>query len=493
MPFKFAQIFAVSCLILLFNVPSAYAVEINDAGAKNLKKTLSAHLESYKKSFQNTGGTLKTDGDITIEQGDGYYAATLPAATFETATGENIKFGLIAVNAIPTDNSDNWKISMAIPTPILITDKDDTILQRIDIGAQNMGGLWSTKLENFAKLKAQYDDIKFTDIKSGSFFNIRKVFLNSDLEEKKDGLWSGPTNFTLSEFSVGKPDTKQNLTLKEMSATVNIGNYAHDKFKKTQEKLKTTSKRDTGNYLLDILTATGDASAQFTLKGLNINSQKERDNVQSIDLIQFGFSSKIPNNNTVDQSLGFGYSGLKLKDSAKNTALIPAQLKTSLSLEKLPFLEVSKFAEEAIGNNKDSSAKQVAATKALNFLPQKLKEAGTILSLKNTSFGNSLYNINIDGDLKAESSAKMGGIGSFNIETTGLDTIMKELQTMPNGQKIAQQLTLFRMVSDEKDNKNIAHIKLDKAGNITINDKDISALMDGNDPAKQDAPAGAPE
>lgn len=488
MTFKFVQIFTISCLTLLISVFPTYAVEINDAGAKDLKTMLSTHIENYKKSIQNSGGDLKPEGEITIEQGNGYYAATLPATTYQTAAGENIKIGLIAMNAIPTDNPNDWKISMAIPTPILIVDENDTTIRRIDIGEQNMGGLWSKKLEGFSKLKAHYNDIKFTNIEKGGFFNIDKVSLNSDLEEKKEGLWSGPTNFILSNFSAVKPNAEQAFALKEISAVIDIDDYAHHEIKKAKEKIqkmsKTEEKKDIGGHLFNILGSMGDFSAQFNLKNLEINSQTESNNLKAIDLIQFGYSSATPKDNNINQSFNIGYSGLQFKDQAEDLALIPRQFKTSLSLENFPLLEVVQFAEEAIGSNKDSSAKQVAATKAINFLPQKLKEAGTVLLLKNTSFGNPLYDVDINGELKAEASSKIGGTGFLNIETKGIDAVMKELQGTEKGAKYAQQLTMFRMISDEKGDKNVARIRLNEAGNVTVNDKDVSALMGGDAPAQ---------
>ena len=462
-------------------ISPAHAVEINDEGAEKLKKMLSSHMENYKKSIKTSGGNLKSEGEITIEQGDGYYAATLPATTYETIIGNNVKIGLVAINAIPTDSPDNWKFSMAIPTPILITNKEDKTIQRFDIGKQKMGGLWSEKLENFSTIDAQYDDIKFTDIETNSFFNIKKLAVNSKLKESKQNLWDGPTNVILSNLSAGSTEKPKELTIEEIGTVINVSGYNHNKFKQAQEQLQNLAenkaKSGFGSYIFDILKSMGDVSTQFNIKNVTVNSDKAKDSLKAIDLIQFSYNSTTPKENNINQSFSFGYSGLKFKDGTEDTALAPQEFKTTLSLENFPFLEVVEFAEKAIGNKKDKAEKQLAATKAMNFLPQKLKDAGTALQLKNTKLSNASYTVNIDGELKADPASKIGGIGFLNIETKGLDALIKELQNNPKADALTSQLTIFRVISEQESDKNTARIKLNETGNITINDKDISGLM----------------
>ena len=206
--------------------------------------------------------------------------------------------------------------------------------------------------------------------------------------------------------------------------------------------------------------------------------------MKGIDLIRFSYESTAPNQNKISQGFTIGYSGLNFKDTAQNTALVPQQFKTSISLKNFPFVDVINFAEETVGDTKDPSAKQVAAAKAMSFLPQKLKDAGTSLMLKNTSFGNASYNVVMDGILKAEPASQIGGVGTLNIEATGLDAVMTELQKTPGAAGLAQPLTMFRLISEQKGDKNIAKIELNAQGNVSVNGKDMSALMGGGAPAQ---------
>ncbi len=470
-------ILTVFYLALLIMVPApAYAVEINDTGAKALKTMLSSHMDNYKKSMQASGGDVTLDGDITIEQGDGYYAATLPATTYQTVTGNNVKIGLIAINAIPTDNPNNWKFSMAFPTPILINNKNDGIIQRIDIGDQNMGGIWSANLESFSTINAQYNNVKLTNIEDNSLFSIAKISINSDLKENNKNLWSGPTNITLSNLSVGTANKPQEITIEEIKTIANIDGYKPGQ--ETSDTLPNNNfKGDLTKHIFNRFQSLGNISTQFNIKNITINNAEKNKTPKAIDLIQFSYKSTMINENNVNQDINFGYNGLTFNNQTADTAIIPDNFQTTLSLKNFPLLAVINFAEEAIGGGKDSSEKQVAATKAMKFLPQKLKEAGTILHLKNTHLGNAAYNVSMNGNLKADPASTIGGIGELNIETRGLDTLIESLKNTKNGNSLATQLTLFRIVSEQQNDKNSARIELNETGNVTINGKDMSALL----------------
>lgn len=478
------------CLIFALSTSASYAVEISDKGAQSLKAMLSKQLDNYKKTIEGTGGTLKTQGDISIEQGDSYYAATLPALTYVTAFGENVKIGLVAINAIPTDNPQDWKISMAIPTPILVTNASDAEIKRIDIGEQNMGGLWSGALNNFSKLSSQYSNIKFTDLKNNSGFDIGKIIIKSDLTEKKTDSWAGPTQITLSNFVSNNPNLKNAFSADEIAAFIQLDGFSFKKQQAAKENLKALEKgkekSDIAKSIFEVMKATGKFSTQINFKNLKVNDLvTNKNNIKSVDSVQFGYNSETPENGKLNQGFNLAYNGLQLKNTEKNIALIPTQFKTSLAVENFPFLDAFELAQDSI--TKDTNARQVAATKALNFLPQKFKESGSILKISDTSFSNAQYNVNLLGEIKALPDSKLG-VGFLNIETTGLDNIMTTLENTPNGKDLASQLTLFRLISEQSGDKNIARLKLDAQGNMTVNDKDVSALMGMANSAKP-APA----
>ena len=96
----------IFCILTAFCLLAAFparAQDIHDAGAAHLKNLFTQILENQKKAIERVGGTLKTDSDITVEQGKDYYAVTMPAMTYKGVEGEITKIGLIAINVTPTD------------------------------------------------------------------------------------------------------------------------------------------------------------------------------------------------------------------------------------------------------------------------------------------------------------------------------------------------------------------------------------------------------
>jgi len=466
----------LSSFLIIASLSPAYAVEINDAGAKNLKSQLSNYIDEYKNIVAPFGDTLDMKGDITVEQGRGYYAATLPSIIYKSSNSKKIKIGLTAINAIPTDNSKNWKISMAIPTPVLFLDQNDETQMRLDIGKQNIGGLWSFDLGHFVKLAAQYDDIKFTNLETNNVFGFAKTTINSNMTEKKVDVWSGTAKITVSDFFVDTPELKNAFTIENIENTSIVHNYSPTKYKQAR---KDFFGGNTDNSLFPSLSflmdnALGDIQTNFSIKNMKFTN-KENNKDTKIQNINFGYNAKQISDNNFNFATNISYDGLSATDMSDD---IPKNFKTSISLTKLPIKDLIEIGQQAITENSknDVNAKKVAVTKAVKFLPQKLKDAGTTLSLKDTKLGSDIYDIILSGDLQAEPSSKIGGAGSLNIETHGLDKLMKSLQENPKGKSLAQQLAIFRIISNEDKNKNTAVIKIDKEGKLSINGKDMSTI-----------------
>ncbi len=465
----------LSSFLIIASLSPAYAVEINDAGAKNLKSQLSNYIDEYKNIVAPLGVTLDMKGDITVEQGSGYYAATLPSIIYKSPDSKKIKIGLTAINAIPTDNSKNWKISMAIPTPVLFLDQNDETQMRLDIGKQNIGGLWSFDLGNFVKLAAQYEDIKFTNLEKNDVFGFSKTTINSDMTEKEKGVWSGPAKVTASNFFIDTPELKNAFTIESIENTSIVNSYSPTKYKQARKDFFNNNSDNSPLHSLSLfMEALGDIQTNFSIKNMKFTN-KENNKDTKIQNINFGYNAKQISDNNFNFATNISYDGLSATDMSDD---IPKNFKTSISLTKLPIKDLIEIGQQAITENSknDVNAKKVAVTKAVKFLPQKLKDAGTTLSLKDTKLGSDIYDIILSGDLQAEPSSKIGGAGSLNIETHGLDKLMKSLQENPKGKSLAQQLAIFRIISNEDKNKNTAVIKIDKEGKLSINGKDMSTI-----------------
>jgi len=420
--------------ILLFtlNTASASAVEINDEGAAKLREMLDQSHSDIKKT-ENV--KINFNGEISVEKAKGYYAVTYPASTIEKGK-IIVQMDSSKVNAIPTKDPDLWKMTMALPNSITVKDGPNKDLVRIDLGQQHFSGTYSEKMNGYPKYNAKYKDVKMTFAKKGDSIIIGNLEAKSNLTEKS-GLLSGPVNAVLSNISFNSQKIKNELSIDRIKFDINkkdLDQKAH------QQALSTMQDADTelnANTLMALIKSAG-------------------------------------------SGVSLSYDGLTFKPNTPNMELVPQSFATTIGLNKLPIMDLMKFAEQAEGADpKDPNAQRALAGKAMQMLPQKLQAAGSSISLKNTHFGNGAYDVKIDGVMKAQSASKMGGVGELNIQTKGLDKIMQALQSSPKGAQMAQQLTMFRMISEEKGDKNIARIKLNDQGGVTINGKDMSALMGG--------------
>jgi hypothetical protein len=154
--------------ILIFTaaLPALAKPAINDAGAAKVKTLVQNMIDQQSKMHMSKTSQFVADGDIQVEQAKSYYAVTLPDITIVSQHEEKgetkkliAKIGIIGLNVLPTDNENEWKMTLAIPTPIKYLDENNKTLMKLDIGQQQMVGVWNEDLNAFADLNGQYRDL----------------------------------------------------------------------------------------------------------------------------------------------------------------------------------------------------------------------------------------------------------------------------------------------------------------------------------------------
>lgn len=175
-----------TCLALLLFIPAQALAETSPETAQKLDKMFSKMLDSYADKAEKRGFTLLQDGQIMVETAnDRYYAVTLPSLSLKYPEGGTLKIGMIAANVLPTEKADEWKISMAIPTPIVFYNKSNTPEMRIHIGGQNFSGIWNERLNSYSKFDGRYQDIRIENANVESETIIPAITLALDLSEGK--------------------------------------------------------------------------------------------------------------------------------------------------------------------------------------------------------------------------------------------------------------------------------------------------------------------
>ena len=100
----------------------------------------------------------------------------------------------------------------------------------------------------------------------------------------------------------------------------------------------------------------------------------------------------------LSNNFSFGWHGLAgTEEQKKDDNTIPTTMSFSFSLDKLPLEPLFNLGNQlaSSGATKDNVA-QMAMMNAMMTLPQKLSEAGTIISVKDTVIKHPHYKFNIE-------------------------------------------------------------------------------------------------
>ena len=477
-------------MILSLQARPVQATEINDAGQKHLQTIFTELIERYQDRLENHDRILKTDGEIMVEQASDYYAVTLPSMTLTDERDITAKIGLIAINATPTEKADEWKMSVAIPTPILYSDKDGNEVMRVDIGTQEMGGIWNSTIKKFTKLSANYQNIKATHFQRQEILTLEKIEIASNLKEEKPQHWSGPTKLLATNLKIVKPDEEKILSAEEVGLSFDINNFPLLELTKNsvdKTDIETTAFQQMFSKLGEKLLV------QAKLKNLDVSAPSFLNipfHGMSLELAETSFSFVGLQQKTIEQSFKLQYSGLKKKNAEEEkTSLLPHRFSAILNIGKLPLKETSNTLANIIpSGKKQSAAKQVAAMQAMISLPRILSTAGTVIAFESKSERDNVYSTALDGTIKANKESILGATGEAVFSIIGLDKAITLTEKHEKKKTILGRLKILKKICTAEGNKNTCHFKLNDQAKLTVNGQDMKALLDiiNGDPVTED-------
>lgn len=224
-------------LLAFFMAPEANAADpATEARVQILKGQIEGFLESQKAMALKNGCKLDTKGSVTVEEGNGYYAFTLPHITYTDSKGVRSEIGMVAVNATP-DAGHDWKISVALPTPFRSFNVSGAEVFRTDIGTQSAAGVWNERLGHFTALDANFGDIRFNDLVEKNTVAANGLSFNSKLTEQDADAFTGNASLILSSVTVNHAVTKFNGTIPTIAFRTNLADRA-SKTPMTKEQVK---------------------------------------------------------------------------------------------------------------------------------------------------------------------------------------------------------------------------------------------------------------
>lgn len=510
--------FVFSVLVLVSMHTPAQA---NDATAAKLKQALAEQI-THTQAGQPY--TLETSGNITVVPKDDYYTATLPGVQVSYAENMVFDVGTVIINAIPA-GEDEWKMSMALPSPILVKDKLGKPVADIKIGQQKTGAVWLPKLNIFPKFEVDYKDIQVETLVDKKFnLSIGHLRTVTNLEQDGDNKWSGPYTLRLSNIvstHQGENDSTLKIALDSMNARTAYTGFdmsSFEAFNKYMEKVNTTEqseqdKKEIARQLFSYArNMAKDMESDVTLSGLRISGQT-KDGMPidgSVDSLKFVFNMMDLNSDAAHVTWIQEMTGLKIgSDTAKDyTAYIPQDIRFDVRLEQFPYDTFMKNLVEYNTVTEGTPAKPLST----NMLTDMLVQAGTRLVIKDNYFKAPELTTTMEGLFMADATSPLKASGSLTTKITGLDAAIEKmsktveqkkqnpetLQEAATIQKAMQPLVMLQMMGQANTNPDGSttgersyRLELRPDGQLLLNGAPLSGLMPQIQMPQQ-APAQAP-
>ncbi len=417
-------------LLALLSVPAVAQDAKPDPKIAGLKKQIEALLQYQADAAQAQGRRFEQKGDVTVEPANGYYAITTPHLTSYSMDGTRTEIGMIAINAVPAEKAGEWKMSVAIPTPINSYATDGSQAMQIDIGSQKMAGVWNESLEQFSKLDSRYDNLKIRDLKKKRQATIETVTFTEDLTQGKNNLWSGPAVGTISNLQMTNQPTGTALTVVKATMNSSIEDYSPAQAKKMRDKIAASSAAGQNPFsmMMDISGSMGDnIASSLSASGIRYTVPQPGQEPLKIEVMTLSSAlnaSGLQKDN-VTGTLKAAFNGLKITPARNVYSEVgPETFSVNLTANNVP---LSKLA----GGDVKALAAQSNSTLTINEFMVK----------------NSLYDAFINGAFKADATAVKGYTGALKGKISGLDALTAKVQTLAATAPPEQQQKYFGLMA----------------------------------------------
>jgi hypothetical protein len=523
------RLFALVLVCVLMFAPFSAQAAIDKAGAAHLTGIFTKLLDEQKISARLQGQDLKSQGEVLVEPAGSYYAVTLPHLSLVHADSSTLDLGILVINAMPGSSAQEWKMTLAIPTPIIGYDAAKKPISRLDIGKQSFTGVWNESINNFSKLDARYENITSLSSANGATLKIPKAAVIYDLTRNADGkTWSGPTKFTMENITLLREGNAGQSKIGRLTMDTMVQDYSYEKMREYQQKMTALSATASAaavnsdqlaDVILDMIGSIwGGFGTQIVLDDVDLSRPAIPGSPAgrlATKQIRLGFDAKGFAADNVTMTMKTQYDGLTLTPApAGFNEVTPGRLNLDLTVENLPYKKLINLTRKTAEAASTSAEPQKnAGMLAAKLIPQMLTQAGTTLKINKSYLGNNTYNIDLDGQAVANMATVMGAVGKATLNITGLDDLialtkaqMKKTDLPPDAMKKLQGtfVTLSVLQLSGQQGKDATgksmrsyNLELTPEGKVMVNGADLTTLMTlagaaAGQPKAAPAPAAAP-
>lgn len=505
----FFRSFVFALILALLLTSQGQATEINREGADHLKSVFEKFIENQKTAFSASDKLQPAfEGYVSVEPSDTYYAVTLPFYKLKNSNGGHIDIGMISINAMPDEsNPRQWKMTIAIPTPIISYDPEDNPLLRIDIGAQRAAGIFDENLEYFTKLDALYADItaQTADVKTFTL-RIPETALRYDFTENDtEGLISGKGFMAVKNiiFQVASGEAKGKIG--SLRTDFSLKKYDIESFNKNRKRIQALTKgmstqgldkkahaKSLSEVLDNLYASFGDGMKfDYEIKDVEFTGKPKNaeDPAHQVKIGNVLFGTDIGGFKSGQAYLGlhFGYDGLSLPTEPQESEVTPTQARLALSIHNIPVKELTTIGQNTIlGTMQNPDLAGMAMMTTMIKIPALLSQAGSYAVLDKNYIAGKDYRFDLDGKVQADMTALTNFTADIKGRFNGLDTLIERIQALSmtssdkasRYQKILKQLQMLQMMGKkEEDSKVYTYdFTVSPQGQILMNGQDAKGL-----------------
>lgn len=495
-----ARLFIMLMTIALLGTP-AFAADINPAGAEKLKAVMENFIANQKKNAELDGQTkISYEGNVLVEPAGDYYAVTLPYTKVMHPDGSHLNIGMISINASPSTKSGQWKMRVAIPTPITLQDAQNADLSRINIGSQDAAGLWDESLQNFTTLNATYKNITMNS-KEGSF-SVPEALVKYDFKQDKNNKWSGPGSIVISNLEANSVVNQTKASIAKTAIDFSMDRYDSNAINTYREKAaalaKTVSAQPSLEQKLaiydlvsDMLMNSGNGMKMtYNIEGMNLVKSGTDAHTVTLPKLSFGLDMDGFLTGKANMAVRGNYDGLSITPPPSGyEGIIASQSNVDITINSIPFKDIVQLGRNTLAAAQNPQMSQMAGISFMFKVPALLSQAGTFATIKNTRLGNSDYEVTLDGTVRADIAAANSMTADAKSTFRGLLPLLarvkKQAVSAPpeNAQKLqglAKQLETYKQYAKEETpvggvTKHSIDIQMNQQGQTLLNGKPLGA------------------
>lgn len=509
-PYLIPLLAAMLCTAPLIN---AQALETSAEEAEEIRAFLQEYNDRMMEGFGETN-EIVLDGELTVEQADGYYAATMPHISMLMPDGGKFDMGIVAYNIVPGDEENTWKITAALPTPMYFYEPAGDLVGRIELGQQNFAGIYNSTKKMWTRYNATYKDIQFQSVQDDLTLSFDEVIGRQNfvsVENNADAL-SGSGVLEANGFAVRGNDGE--FTVGKMAIDFSMDQFnfkAAETFTEEMTALEKAAAESGGSlpdtfsfseFTENLLDVFNGMEFTFTLNDISLTPPPAANNEGMPEKLAFGeflygFGLNGLQEDKLSMKLRLGYDGLEVEPLDQAFAeTLPTKVNFDISAVDLPHRRLLQTGEQIFEQSQTvpNANPTMLMMPLMAQLPQMMTEAGTKIMISDISVATPTVEANSKGEVLSDNTSAMGYTGTLTTRIHNLDTFLGILQDKAQDPeidpKMKQQimqtiqaagfLQMIGQIEEGSDGKTrIYKVEIRPTGEILLNGTNMQTMMGG--------------